>query len=280
MCPDGVVYNIEVEENHNYFVNGVLVHNCHALVSNPQTRQMYAKVFARCKARYKYGLTATPRRQDGLTRLIYANIGMSPRGTFKPTHEVADSKTQSLVAKYETFDLFTRNSYSYLTEDGITDFNMLLNYLSEDRGRNLAIVGEVKRLVEKEGRKVAVLTYRAEHVNVLESMLRESGVNAMQIRGATNKKDRKFVLTQVDEWDVIVSTVHLFKEGLDIKSLDTIFIALPFKDPNAIQQSEGRAERPMEGKNEPLFVFAFDRNIPYCATVEKKMRTIVTRKRK
>ncbi len=29
VCPDGFVYNFEVEGNNNYFVDGVLVHNCH-----------------------------------------------------------------------------------------------------------------------------------------------------------------------------------------------------------------------------------------------------------
>lgn len=29
MCPDGVVYNLEVEGTHTYFAEGVLVHNCH-----------------------------------------------------------------------------------------------------------------------------------------------------------------------------------------------------------------------------------------------------------
>ena len=67
---------------------------------------------------------------------------------------------------------------------------------------------------------------------------------------------------------------------MDIKALDTVFIALPFKDPTGIQQSEGRAERPMDGKQEPLFVFAFDERIPYCESVERKMRRIVNRKRK
>ncbi len=28
MCPDGYVYDIEVEENHNYFAEEILVHNC------------------------------------------------------------------------------------------------------------------------------------------------------------------------------------------------------------------------------------------------------------
>lgn len=31
VCPDGYVYNFEVEEHHNYFANGILVHNCHDL---------------------------------------------------------------------------------------------------------------------------------------------------------------------------------------------------------------------------------------------------------
>ena len=33
MCPDGYVYNIEVEDNHNYFVEDILVHNCGAKTS-------------------------------------------------------------------------------------------------------------------------------------------------------------------------------------------------------------------------------------------------------
>ena len=65
-----------------------------------------------------------------------------------------------------------------------------------------------------------------------------------------------------------------------MKALDTVVVALPFKDPTGIQQSEGRAERPLDGKNEPLFVYAYDKNIPYCESVEKKMRRIVTRRRK
>ena len=28
LCPDGFVYDIETEDNHNYFANGILAHNC------------------------------------------------------------------------------------------------------------------------------------------------------------------------------------------------------------------------------------------------------------
>jgi len=55
------VYNIEVEDNHNYFANGILVHNCHH-----STAASYSSVYAhmlsgKCK---HLGVTATPDRAD------------------------------------------------------------------------------------------------------------------------------------------------------------------------------------------------------------------------
>jgi superfamily II DNA or RNA helicase len=40
LCPDGSVYNLEVEENHNYFANGYLVHNCHHVASPTSQKLM------------------------------------------------------------------------------------------------------------------------------------------------------------------------------------------------------------------------------------------------
>ena len=28
LCPDGYVYDLEIEDNHNYLADGILVHNC------------------------------------------------------------------------------------------------------------------------------------------------------------------------------------------------------------------------------------------------------------
>ncbi len=256
----------------------VVVDEVHNICTQPATRQMYAKVLSRCKARYKYGLTATPVRQDGMAKMIYAYIGMSPRGTFYPTHTIKDGDTQSLVAKYETFDLDTKESWSYLNADGTIDFNALLEYLQNDASRTASIVAKASELVA-DGRKVALLTSRVDHANAIYEGLARSGVSVGLVTGQTKKRDRKETIGNPDDWDVIVSTVQLFKEGLDIKALDTVFVALPLKDAVGIQQSEGRAERPMEGKKEPLFVFAFDRNIPYCQAAERKIRRVVNRRR-
>jgi superfamily II DNA or RNA helicase len=69
MCPNGLVYNLEVETNHNYFVNDTLVHNCH---------HSSAPIFCRSVNLFygfRLGLTATPDRTDG-TQIVYnSHIG-------------------------------------------------------------------------------------------------------------------------------------------------------------------------------------------------------------
>lgn len=59
LCPDGLVYNIEVEEHHNYFANGVLVHNCHHA-----TAKTYTRIFDHFRGCKVVGVTATPDRAD------------------------------------------------------------------------------------------------------------------------------------------------------------------------------------------------------------------------
>jgi superfamily II DNA or RNA helicase/intein/homing endonuclease len=56
---DNYVYNIEVEDNHNYFVSDILVHNCHLV--NPE-EGMYIKVIKYLEHAKVVGLTATPYR--------------------------------------------------------------------------------------------------------------------------------------------------------------------------------------------------------------------------
>jgi hypothetical protein len=56
VCPDGFVYNLEVEGNHNYFANGVLVHNCHEFAAKASDRGI---AFHQLVSSTKYTLTLT-----------------------------------------------------------------------------------------------------------------------------------------------------------------------------------------------------------------------------
>lgn len=67
-CEDTEVYDIGVEHNHNFYIfpegsdEGVLVHNCHA-----GNASCYSRVLASLKMKYRFGLTATPKRKDCFT---------------------------------------------------------------------------------------------------------------------------------------------------------------------------------------------------------------------
>ena len=59
LCPDGHVYNFEVEDDHNYFANGVLVHNCHHITSNSWKRVVLA-----IPAFFRLGASDTSKADD------------------------------------------------------------------------------------------------------------------------------------------------------------------------------------------------------------------------
>ena len=53
-------------------------------------------------------------------------------------------------------------------------------------------------------------------------------------------------MKQQIEWDVIVATYSLLKEGVSIKELDTLHLATPIKARDMIIQCAGRIERYIE----------------------------------
>ena len=59
LCPDGFVYNLEISGNHNYFADGILVHNCHHAAA-----RTYRQIFDHFRPEKLIGFTATPNRGD------------------------------------------------------------------------------------------------------------------------------------------------------------------------------------------------------------------------
>ena len=60
LCPDGQVYNLEVEGFHTYVADGFAVHNCHKAMG-----EVYQSLLALYPNTYVIGFTATPARGDG-----------------------------------------------------------------------------------------------------------------------------------------------------------------------------------------------------------------------
>jgi len=135
VCPDGLVYNIEVEKFHTYLADGLVVHNCHHLAPGAEKWHSIAQHYPRI-----LGLTATPQRSDGsalgdlFDHLIvgahYSELlrggWLVPAKTFRPKEDlqggVAESPAKAwmrLAGGARGFAFFSRVEYAQKFTDEV-----------------------------------------------------------------------------------------------------------------------------------------------------------------
>lgn len=251
----------------------VVVDECAHCAGSPTISKMFQKVVENIPARYKYGLTATPARSDSLIDTMYMILGMSTQGEFEPTHKIDKNDVKTIVAEHQAIELETTIPYDsdVYDVDGTIIYNELINYLSEDEERNEIIVGNIE-LCDRVGRKQVVLCHRVGQCKYLYDKLKEKGLNVEVVTGDTTTKRRKEILKEDNDWNILVATYQLLKEGISIKALDTLHFVTPAKDKSTVVQCVGRIERYLENKKTPIVYDYVDVNIDYCKKAYTKRK--------
>ena len=248
---------------------------------SPTKLKMFTSVLSKIPARYKFGLTATPTRADGLINAMYAYLGVAPNGAFAPTYKVDRSRVKTMEAEHIKVEVsngyLAYNMWRIYDSSGMLDYNKLVTELCTNEDRNRLIVDKVVDLA-KQGRKQIVLSLRVEHCEHLVELLQQRGVKALLCVGKVTAKKREQILKQQVEWDVIVATYSLLKEGVSIKELDTLHLCSPAKEKGLIVQCAGRIERYLEGKPQPQIYDYVDIDIPYCENAYKKRKSALKRR--
>lgn len=234
------------------------------VAATPTKMKMFATVISNIPARYKYGLTATPSRSDGLIKAMYAYIGTDSKGWFSPMFKATGGKTiRSIHQRVDLDNGYEDKLYMFCDTAGMIDYNALISCLSDDTERTEQIINNIVKC-STEGRKQVVLTLRVEHCEQILEMLKKKGINAVLCVGKVSAKQRNDILNQNIKWDVIVATYALLKEGVSIKELDTLHMVTPIKDKGTVVQCAGRIERFLENKKQPIVYDYVDIDIPYC----------------
>ena len=241
----------------------VVCDETHHVCGSPTISKMFSKIIEKVPARYKYGLTATPERSDTMIKSMYTLIGMSRNGEFEPTYQIDRKEIKTIESEHLKFDINLNYGYDILSSDGTLDYNTLIDYLSDHEERNEIILDNIE-LMHKENRKQIVLCHRVRHCEYIYNKLLERGLNAKMVVGKVTNKKRKEILENSDNWDIMVATYSLLKEGVSIKALDTLHFTTPQKNKSLIVQCAGRIERYMENKNQPLVFDYVDNSVPYC----------------
>lgn len=118
----------------------------------------------------------------------------------------------------------------------------------ENKTRNNAIVDEViKNIKNKES--VLIIIERTDHGLLIQKMLKYKKINAPFVHGATDPKTRKEVKRKIKiKKQKVVICSKVWKEGINIPSLNHIIIAHGMKEEKMVLQALGRGLRTTKNK--------------------------------
>jgi superfamily II DNA or RNA helicase len=187
--------------------------------------------------KFTLGLTATPDRKDGLTRLLYWFLGPE----FYRVERTAQKSTRVQILHY--MDEVFREAPP-VTRFGKINMPGMISVLTELESRNELIMKTVtEALACVPPRRVLILSDRREHCFYLHERL--GSKSGLYIGGRKEEE-----LSAASEKPVVIATFQLAQEGLDIPALDTVILSTPKSD---ITQSIGRIMRETPGKlNSPV----------------------------
>lgn len=237
--------NIDLNK-YKYAFDIIVVDECHKCVGSPTNVMMFYKVLSSLSCRYKFGLTATPKRADCLERSMFALLGDI---IIEITKEVVSKTTCPVEVKFiETG--YMPDLDIVLAGDGTINYASLIDDLIHNERRFEAVLSVVES-VSDEG-AILVLGNRVEYLERLQNAYRGKSVCLSGLGNSKRaKEERKSALARLNDGDLncIFATYQLAKEGLDVPNLRFVVFATPEKDPTTIEQSTGRVGRKADGKD-------------------------------
>lgn len=219
----------------------VIVDECHHV----PCRTAYEVVNA-LPARYRYGLTATPERADGLEFYLFAGIGPI---VHRIGHDALAAAGQIIVPEVRL--TYTDFTYDSAPDGDRLNWHRLMGELIQDEARNRLITDTI--VAHAAGHFSLVLSDRQEHCMGLRWLLRAhpagQNLRAAVIHGQLPRGRRREIMAQAaaGELDVLFAT-QLAREGLDLPRLDRLHVATPKRAAGAVEQEAGRVARPAPGK--------------------------------
>ena len=233
----------------------IIVDECHHAASDT-----ISAVLQEVKAKYVYGVTATPARGDGLEKINYMLLGpIRYRYTSK-------EKAKAQGIDHLVYPRFTRT----VPPRGVTTEKMHPNeayeIIRDNDLRDEQIVSDVRECIAT-GRTPVILSRYKGHSKKLYERVKAYADHVFLMTGNNSKREHKQILEEmklVDKQEslVLVATGKLIGEGFDFPRLDTLIMATPVSFKGVVEQYAGRLNRDYEGKENVIVYDYVDSHIP------------------
>lgn len=235
---ENFVFNFEVENQHTYIANGVIVHNCHHVLAENKWGRA-ATVYE--NARF-LGVTATPTRADGV------GLGIHEGGLFqKLVHGPGSASlmAEGFLCEY-AIKLAISEDFSNVPIGANGEY--LASAVGEKMrgGAGAKIVADAVAtwLQHCEGKRTIVFATDIEHARDLDKKYRAAQVTSEVLTGEDTEERRVEVLRKFRAGQVLVLiNVDLFGEGFDVPSCEVVQMCRPTASFSLFAQMVGRVLR-------------------------------------
>jgi superfamily II DNA or RNA helicase len=242
----------------------VIVDECHHVPA-----VSFERVLSEVKARFLIGLTATPRRRDGLHPILEMQLG--------PVRFAVDPRTQAARRPFEHRLIVRETAVVGGSMDPGLGIQTLYARLAADESRNRLIVDDVVQALG-EGRSPILLTERKDHLETLATRLKPFVRHLVVLQGGMTPAARREVAGQLagipdTEPRLVLATGRYIGEGFDDARLDTLFLTMPVSWKGTLVQYAGRLHRLHPAKTEVRIYDYVDREVPlFLRMFEKRLR--------
>jgi len=213
--------------------------NCFGLVIVDEVHhapaKTYLSVLNNIPAKYRFGLSATPNRRDGLEEVIYRAIGQTIVNISREEVEDLGATVPAIVYSIDTG----------FTPGELSSWHEYLSVIATSEGRNEFIAN----LALSAGNGVLVLCDRIEHANSISKKLHEKNADHALIYGKLPKTNRESAMSKAHSAKITIGTSGILGEGIDLAHWKTLILASPFSSEVKLIQAIGRIVRPSGGKS-------------------------------
>ena len=268
------VYDFTVNsEGHSFIANGIYTHNCHHVGLN------IFNIIDKFNSYHKLGLSATPKRSDGLDfvfDLYFGGVCYEYKAS-KDDEDISNVEVRVLdsgfkykpfVHKGEVFNYYDFNPKELpknivFQEDIPHNKRQPIPFHTIDNQAVLSPKTRVmvcKKILEhyRKGQSCLVLFTQKEHINSYFRYLRLYVPEEQIMLYYGDSKEKSSVLMEkAENKEVLITLATLAKstEGTNVKAWEVEFLVSSLNNEKNVEQATGRVRRRKEGKIDPVIVY-------------------------
>ena len=239
----GMLQSISMKDYDSKIFNDiglVIVDECHHISS-----RVFSKTLMKVGSKYTIGLSATPNRADGLTKVFLWYLG-------DIIYKLERKESHNVIIKmfnYESNNILFKEKKQWINGKVRPSTTKMITNICKLEERNKLCIDIINNLRYNENRKILVLSGRIDQLKILKNGL--DNIIEQDIKNDDLLPDefktsfyiggmKDYELDESAKSNVIFATYDMAQEGLDIDSLNTLLFASPKRN---IIQAVGRILR-------------------------------------